>query len=67
MREMDIADAAGSMTRLARMKIITSRASSKVRSEDEIRLLMKSARNRFHKAVATGRIEIINDREWRLH
>lgn len=51
-----------------RMKVITTRASRKIRSEDEMIILMKSTRNRFKKSVAAGgRIEIVGVHEWTLH
>lgn len=42
------------------------RVSTKIRPEDEMVLLMKTARNRFKKALESGQIEIINEREWKL-
>ena len=50
-----------------RMKAITTSTSTKIRPEDEMILLMKTARNRFEKALQSGQIEIINEREWKLH
>lgn len=49
-----------------RMKAITTSTSTKIRPEDEMILLMKTARNRFEKALQSGQIEIINEREWKL-
>lgn len=48
------------------MRAISTSPSTKVRSEDEIVLLMKTARNRSEKALKSGKIEIINEREWKL-
>lgn len=66
MREMNLSDVVRPKNNLMRMSMITTRASRKIRSEDEMVLLMMSARNRFKKAVESGRIEIISKREWRL-
>jgi len=66
MREMNLSDAIIPRNHKKRVKIITTQASSKVRSDEEMILLMKSARNRFRKAVASGRIQIVSNREWTL-
>ncbi len=46
--------------------IIVTSTSTKIRPEDEMVLLMKTARNRFKKALESGQIEIINERERKL-
>lgn len=51
-------------TRIGRT--ISTSPSTKVRSEDEMVLLMRTARNRFEKALQSGKIEIINELEWKL-
>lgn len=66
MREMNLSDAVSPRNNRERMKVITTQASRKIRSEDEVVMLMKSARNRFRKSVAVGRIEILHKREWTL-
>lgn len=66
MREMNLLDAVRPKNNLERMKVIFTRASQKIRPEEEIVLLMMSARNRFRKTVEAGRIEIVGKREWRL-
>ena len=48
------------------MRAISTSTSTKVRSEDEMVLLMRTARNRFEKALQSGKIEIINEFEWKL-
>jgi len=65
MREMNLSDAERTNNR-NRVNFITTRTSSKLRPDDEIAILMRSARNRFLKSVAAGRIEIISKREWTL-
>jgi len=66
MREMNLLDAVRPKNNLERIKVIFTRASQKIRPEEEMILLMKSARNRFRRTVATGRIEIVSEREWRI-
>lgn len=66
MREMNLLDVVRPKNNLERMKVITTRASQKIRPEDEIVVLMESVRNRFKKSIAAGRIEIVGEREWTL-
>ncbi|MGQ8873766.1 hypothetical protein [Paenibacillus sp. TSA_86.1] len=66
MIEKNLLDVVAVTNNRKRMKAISASTSTKVRSEDEMVLLMKSARNRFEKALQSGRIEIINEREWKL-
>lgn len=66
MIEKNLLDVVAVTNNRKRMKAISTSPSTKVRSEDEIVLLMKTARNRFEKALKSGKIEIINEREWKL-
>lgn len=66
MREMNLLDVVRPKNNRERTKMITTGASQKTRSEDEIVILMKSARNRFKKSIAAGQIEIVSEREWTL-
>lgn len=66
MREMNLFDIVRPKNNLERTKFIHTRSSQKIRSEDEMVLLMKSARNRFRKSIEAGRIEIVGEREWKL-
>lgn len=66
MIEKNLLDVVAVTNNRKRMKTISTSTSTKVRSEDEMVLLMKTARNRFEKALQSGRIEIINEREWKL-
>ncbi|MFB5676402.1 hypothetical protein ACE3NQ_08370 [Paenibacillus terreus] len=67
MIEINLQDIAGIKNNRARVNIIKTAASQKKRPEDEMVILMKAARNRFNKAVSSGRIEIVGEREWMLH
>ena len=64
---MNLTDVKRPITNLVRTRIITTRASGKIRSEDEMIILMKCARNRLRKSLESGRIEIVSEREWTLH
>ncbi|KOY17686.1 hypothetical protein [Paenibacillus xylanivorans] len=66
MIEVNILDMTAPKNNRKRMEVIITSSSSKIRSEDEMILLMKTARNRFKKSLESGRIEIINEREWKL-
>lgn len=65
-REMNLSDMIRSESRLRQVNIVKTRVSRKTRSEDEIVILMKTVRNRFAKAVASGRIQKVGEREWIL-
>lgn len=64
--EKSLLDIAAVANNRKRIKAITTSTSTKVRTEDEMILLMKTARNRFRKAIESGQIESINEREWKL-
>ena len=66
MREMNLLEAILPSNNRDRMKVIKTSASRKIRSEDEMIMLMQSARNRFKKSVASGQIKIVDEREWTL-
>ena len=66
MREMNLSDMIRPGSNLRQVKIVKTRVSRKPRSEDEIVILMKTVRKRFAKAVASGRIQKISEREWIL-
>ncbi|MHA0857246.1 hypothetical protein [Paenibacillus sp. CMAA1364] len=66
MREMNLTDAVRASHNRDRMRVIKTSASRKIRPEDEMIILMQSARNRFKKSVASGQITIVNKREWTL-
>lgn len=66
MIEKNLLDMVSSKNNRKRMKAIVTSKSTKIRSEDEMVLLMKTARNRFKKALESGQIKIINEREWKL-
>jgi hypothetical protein len=66
MREMNLSDVLIPRNNVERSKVILTSASRKVRPEDEMIILMKSARRRFKKFVAEGKIEILSGREWTL-
>jgi hypothetical protein len=66
MREMNLLDAVRPTNNRDRLKVIKTNSSRKIRPEDEVVMLMKSARNRFKKSVSAGRIEIVSEREWTL-
>lgn len=66
MREMNIEDITRRNKNREQIKFIHTQLSRKKRSEDEMVMLMKSARNRFKKSVDDGRIEIISKHEWTL-
>ncbi|MGC5775406.1 hypothetical protein [Paenibacillus pabuli] len=66
MIEVNLLDMMALKNNRKRMEVIVTSASSKIRPEDEMILLMKTARNRFKKSLESGRIEIINEREWKL-
>jgi hypothetical protein len=63
---MNLSDMIRSESRLRQVNIVKTRVSRKPRSEDEIIILMKTVRNRFAKAVASGRIQKVGEREWIL-
>lgn len=66
MREMDLTDAAAPGNKRQRAKTIRTSASKKVRPEEEMIVLMRNARRKFKKSVASGKIEIVSKREWTL-
>ncbi|XID90249.1 hypothetical protein ACF3MZ_17020 [Paenibacillaceae bacterium WGS1546] len=66
MREMNLEDRLNAGSNRQRIKVITQSSSRVVRSEDEMAILMKSARSCFKKALAAGQIEIVSSREWTL-
>ncbi|WP_145334080.1 hypothetical protein [Paenibacillus xylanexedens] len=66
MIEKNLLDVVAVTNNRKRMKAISTSPSTKVRSEDEMVLLMRTARNRFEKALQSGKIEIINELEWKL-
>ncbi|WP_440115710.1 hypothetical protein [Paenibacillus sp. QZ-Y1] len=66
MIEVNLLDMMAPKNNRKRMKVIVTSASSTIRPADEMILLMKTARNRFKKSLESGRIEIINEREWKL-
>lgn len=66
LKEINLLDMIKPQNNRKRMKSIVTSASNKIRPEDEMILLMKTARNRFRKALESGQIEIINEREWKL-
>ncbi|SCY57526.1 hypothetical protein SAMN05720606_106155 [Paenibacillus polysaccharolyticus] len=66
MIEKNLLDVVAVTNNRKRMRTISTSTSTKVRSEDEMVLLMRTARNRFEKALKSGKIEIINEREWKL-
>ncbi|RIE03100.1 hypothetical protein D3H35_21220 [Cohnella faecalis] len=66
MREMNLLEALSPRNSRERSQVIQTSASRKVRPEDEMIILMRSARRRFKKYVAEGKIEIVSEREWTL-
>ncbi|WP_433749928.1 hypothetical protein [Paenibacillus amylolyticus] len=66
MIEKNLLDMVSPKNNRKRMKAIITSTSTKIRPEDEMVLLMRTARNRFKKALESGQIEIINEREWKL-
>jgi hypothetical protein len=66
LREMDLLQTVRPQRVRERLKFIKTRASHRMRPDEEITMLMKTARNRFRKSVEAGRIEIVNEREWTL-
>ncbi|KAA8785791.1 MULTISPECIES: hypothetical protein [Paenibacillus] len=66
MIEKNLLDVVAVTNNRKRMRTISTSTSTKVRSEDEMVLLMRTARNRFEKALQSGKIEIINELEWKL-
>ncbi|AOZ90965.1 hypothetical protein [Paenibacillus crassostreae] len=66
MREMNLLDVVRPNNNRDRLKVIKTTASRKIRPEDEMVILMQSARNKFKKTIDSGRIEIVKEREWTL-
>lgn len=63
---MNLADIAQRNNNRKQINIVNTPLSRKKRSEDEMVMLMRSARNRFKKSLDDGRIEIHSKFEWTL-
>ena len=66
MRKMNLSDFGAPISKRERTRIIRTSMSAVERSDEEMTLLMRSARDRFKKAMADGKISIVNKREWKL-
>jgi len=66
MQELNLSDVLTPNNNLNRALSVRTGVSRKARPDDEINILMKTARRRFLKSLATGEIIIVSDREWTL-
>ena len=66
LREMNFGDIGRPKNNLERVRVIQTRSSRKVKPDDEIIMLMRTARNKFRKSIDSGKITILNEREWML-